>query len=220
MLRLGFGMNEAEREELERELRQKAEARDFAGATTLALQGYGPEILRFLLALHGSEETASEVFSLFAEGLWRGLEGFSWECSFRTWAYAIARRTSLRHRRDEGRRRKRQTPLDELSAVSVIEQQVRTQTLSYLRTERKSRFAALRDGLEPDDRALLILRVDRGLAWNDLALALRGEDAAPLSGDALKKESARLRKRFQVLKEKLLEAGRRQGLVRSGKDED
>jgi len=206
-------MSHEQRDELEAAIRRCAERRDFPAATTLALQGYGPELFRFLVSLHGREHEASDVFSLVAEGLWRGLESFGWECSYRTWAYAIARRSSLRYRRDEGRRGKRQTPLAELSALSAIEQQVRTQTLSFLRTEVRDRFAELRDNLPPDDRALLVLRVDRKLAWNDLARAMH-DDEAPLGEGELKKAAARLRKRFQIIKEKLVEIGRSEGLIR------
>jgi RNA polymerase sigma-70 factor (ECF subfamily) len=211
-------MDQERREELEQDIRRRAAASDFDGATTAALRGYGPEIVRFLFAIHAREDAAAEVFSLFAEGVWRGLPGFAWECSFRTWAYAVARRSSLRHRRDEGRRARRQTPLDENAEVAALVQRVRTETLSYLRTEQRSRFAELRDALPPDDRALLVLRVDRRLAWNDLALAMR-EDDAPLSGEALRREAARLRQRFHGIKEKLLSIGRREGLVHARKDE-
>ena len=62
------------------------------------------------------------------------------------------------------------------------------------------------------DRALLVLRVDRGLSWNDLARVLN-EDGEPLDDAALKRESARLRKRFQLLKRELLELGRAAGVV-------
>src|SRR5262249_20841075 len=128
------------------------------------------------------------------------------------------RRASLRHRRDEGRRAKRQTPL-ESTMVAEIEQRVRSETLSFLRTERRSRFAELRDALPPDDQALLVLRVDRKLAWNDLALAMHEDEATPLSGEALKREAARLRKRFQIIKDRLLEMGQREGLVHRRKDD-
>jgi RNA polymerase sigma-70 factor (ECF subfamily) len=208
-----------EHEELEKDIRRRAEARNFAGATTAALEGYGPEIMGFLHAMHSREEAAADVFSIFAESVWRGLPGFNWECSFRTWAYAIARRSSLHYRRDEGRRERKLSPLEESSAISAIVMQVRTATLSYLRTERRSRLTELRDALPPDDRALLILRVDRNLAWNDIARAMHEDEAAPLSGEHLKRESTRLRKRFQTIKEKLLEIGRREGLVGTDKDD-
>jgi RNA polymerase sigma-70 factor (ECF subfamily) len=212
-------VGDPEREELERDIRRHVDARDLAGATTMALRGYGPSILRLLLAVHGSETAASDVFSLFTEGVWRGIGAFDWGCSFRTWAFAVARRASLRYRRDEGRRAKRQILLGDHSAISAIEEQVRTETLSFLKTERRNRFAEIRDALPPDDRALLILRIDQGLSWNDLARAMH-DDEAELAGEALKRESARLRKRFQVLKEKLLEIGRSEGLVGNGTEDD
>lgn len=94
--------------------------------------------------------------------------------------------------------------------------QVRSQTVSYLRTERRSRFAALRESLAPEEQALLVLRVDRGLAWNDLARVLHeggGALGEPLEADELRREAARLRKRFQLLEERLLELGRQAGVV-------
>jgi RNA polymerase sigma-70 factor (ECF subfamily) len=207
-------MIEREREELERDIQSRRDAGDLDGAVTIAVRGYGSEILRFLVVLHRDDSEASEVFSLFLEGLWRGLAGFAWECSFRTWAYAVARRASLRYRRDEGRRAAKVAPLPEGSALSAIAQEVRSRTLSFLATERRNRLVELRDALPPEDRALLVLRVDRRLAWNDLARALHDDETTPLSAEDLKREAARLRKRFQLVKERLLEHGRREGLIR------
>jgi RNA polymerase sigma-70 factor (ECF subfamily) len=52
------------------------------------------------------------------------------------------------------------------------------------------------------DRTLLMMRVDRDLAWSDIALAF-AEDPDSLSQEDRKRESARLRKRFQLLKKRL-----------------
>ena len=89
---------------------------------------------------------------------------------------------------------------------------VRTETLSYLRTEKKDRFAAIRASLPPEDQALLVLRVDRQLSWDELARVMSSDEGEP-SADELKRESARLRKRYQLVKEKLLTLGERAGLV-------
>ena len=61
-------MDEAQRGELEGDLRRRLEHDDFEGAATQAVRGYGPEIFAFLLAIHRDEDDASEVFSRFAEG--------------------------------------------------------------------------------------------------------------------------------------------------------
>lgn len=211
---MGGTMDARERRELEDDIRTRAGAGDLAGAAEAAMRGYGREVYEFLAALHRRDDDAAEVFSLFAEGVWRGLPGFAWQCSFRTWAYAVARKASLRYRRDARRRAARQAPLPEGSGLAGIVDEVRSATQSYLRTDRRSRFAELRATLPSEDQALLMLRVDRQLGWADLAQVLHEDDAAPLEGEALKREAARLRKRFQLVKEKLYELGRREGLVR------
>lgn len=205
-------MDPTTRDELELQIRRLCDARDFDGATSAALRGYGPEVMEFLIAFHRSEDHASEVFSLFAEGVWRSIKGFLWTSSLRTWAYVIARRASLRYRRKARRRAAHEAPLPEGSELSAIEQQVRTETLDFLRTERRNRLLQLRESLLPEDQALLLLRVDRRLAWQDLARVLHDGDAE-LEGDALKREAARLRKRFQLVKAKIYEMARREGLV-------
>jgi len=191
-----------DREVLEREVRTLCEAGDHARAATALLRGYGPELYGFVAALHHGD--GDDVFGELSMDLWRGLPGFQWQSSLRTWAYTLARNASHRSRR----KIRREVPLDD--QVAELAAEIRTKTRSFLRTEIKNKFAALRASLPVDDQELLILRVDRGLAWNDLAIALADE---PLEGDAITREAARLRKRFSVLKEKLLEAGRREGLV-------
>jgi RNA polymerase sigma-70 factor (ECF subfamily) len=209
-------MDPQHREVLEKEIQRRTVARDFAGAAEAAMRGYGREIYELLAALHRRDDDAAEVFSLFAEGMWRGLPGFAWQSSFRTWAYAVAHRCSLRFRRDARRRAARQVPLPEESLLCVLAAEVRSATASYLKTERRSRLAELRAALSPEDQALLMLRVDRKLAFSDLARVLHEDDVTPLEGKALEREAARLRKRFQLVKEKLYEMGRREGLVGSG----
>ena len=210
-------MSQPGRDAIEEDIRRLAEGSDVTAATTFALQSYGPEIFRFLVALHRDEAAASDVFSAFAEGVWRGIAAFDWACTFRTWAFGVARKASLRYRRDQGRRAAREIPLEHLPAISAIEEQVRTQTLSFLRSERRNRFAEIRDSLAPDDRALLMLRLDQKLAWIDCARAMSDGDE-PLGDEALKREAARLRKRYQILKDKLVELGRSEGLL--GKSSD
>ena len=211
-------MLESARVELEHDVRRRCAAGDFAGAATVALRGYGPEVYGFLVAFHRREEDAAEVFSLFSERLWRGLERFGWQSSFRTWAYSIARNSSFKYRRDAQRRARHHVPLPDGSSLDAVAAEVRTQTKSYLVTQKRTRLEALRDSLPVEDRELLVLRVDKRLSWNDLAEVLR-DDEAPLDAAATKREAARLRKRFQLVKERLLEMGRREGLVGTGDKE-
>ncbi len=201
--------------DVEEEVRRLVQEGDRDGATTAALRGYGAEVLEFLAALHRDESEGNEVFALFAEGVWRGLDGFVWQSTLRTWLYAVARRCSLRYRRDGRRRAAREEALPEGSSASILVEKLRSQTGSLYRTEARSRVAALRDSLPDADQALLMLRVDRQLAWNELAQILH-EGSEPLDAEGTKRESARLRKRFQLVKEKLHALAREAGLVAGG----
>jgi RNA polymerase sigma-70 factor (ECF subfamily) len=208
---MGGGMEGQEREALEQEIRRHFAAGAFEAAAVTALRGYGSEILAFLAAVHKDDEDASEVFSIFCEEMWRALPTFGWQCSFRTWAYAICRHRSHTYRRDAKRRGARGALVSDSEELRGVEQRLRSETLPYLRTQMKSRFAELRSALRVEDQELLILRVDRQLAWSELVLVMH--DGEPLAGEALKREAARLRKRFQVIKETLREAARREGLL-------
>lgn len=190
-------------ETVERDVRALCDAGDHAAAATAALRGYGPELYSFLAAIH--RDDADDVFSEVSARMWRGIPKFAWQSSLRTWAYTIARNTSLTVR-SKG---KREVALDDSEAAKLAVE-VRTATKSYLRTEAKTKFAEIRSALPVEDQELLILRVDRGLDWKELAQTLAD---AELDEAALKREAARLRKRFSVLKDKLLEAGRAAGLV-------
>lgn len=198
-------------EKLEHQIRQSLE-RGGRAAAELAIRGYGAEIFGFLRALHRDEEDAAEVFARFSEHLVRDLPTFRGGSSFRTWAYTLARHASLNYRRDAQRRDRRREQLPEGSKLSAIAERARSDTASYLRTERRARFAALRESLPPEDQELLVLRVDRGLSWSDLARVLH-ERGAALTEDELKRHAARLRKNFQLLKKRLLVLGRDAGVV-------
>jgi RNA polymerase sigma-70 factor (ECF subfamily) len=205
-------MAQAHHEQLERDIRGLCQRGDFAGAATAAIRGFGPELYGFLVGFHRSEQDAADVFSMVTERLWHGLPAFDWACSFRTWAYTVARNASITYQDEAQRRARGLVPLSEVSEVARLAEQVRTETAVHLRTETKARIAALRESLTLDERMLLSLRVDRGLGWEDLVRVLH-EGAEPLSDEAVRRESAKMRKRFQSLKEKLAELARREGLL-------
>ncbi len=64
----------------------------------------------------------------------------------------------------------------------------------------------------PDDQTLLMLRIDRGLSWRDLALAISSEEGAS-SDEAISINAARLRKRFEQIKQRLRELAVQQGVI-------
>lgn len=193
---------------LEADLRALVEAGAYDEASTLALRRAGPELLRFLVHAHGNETTGSDVFSLLAEDIWRGLPSFRWECTFRTWAYTLARRASARTRRKE-KGRVPAIPLSELGALSEIVAEVRTRTLSRIRSERHTALDTLKAELDVEERMLLSLRVERELSWAEIAAVLCDDEAESQDAATI----ARLRKRFQLLKDRLKKRGRELGLV-------
>jgi len=193
----------------EQDLRRAWDARDFHAVTTLAFERYGPQILGILVAHLQSTSDAAEVFSVFAEDLWRGLPGFQWRCSLRAWAHRIARNAAVRWATAGDRRPERNIPIESTSVLEVADQ-VRSSTLIYMRSEVKSEVRRLREELPEIDQMLLILRVDKAMEWPEIAAALADED---LAADDLKRESARLRKRFQLATEKLRGLARDRGLL-------
>ncbi|MBL8742430.1 MAG: sigma-70 family RNA polymerase sigma factor [Myxococcales bacterium] len=204
-------MEAAESQRIEARIRERFDAGDLREAATVALRGYGPEIFGVLISLHRDESHAAEVFSVFTERMWRGLPGFAWASSFRTWAYTIARNASRNHVAEQ-RVRAAVVPLPSGSELDGLVEQIRTETLSHLQSRVKDGFTRLREALAPDDQLLLVLRFDKEMAWGDIARVLN-EGEAPLDPAAEKRESARLRQRCQTLKRLLLERAREAGLV-------
>lgn len=180
-------------------VRVSLESGDVDRATTLVVQHYGPQLLGYLVAMTRVEADARDAFSQFCEDLWRGLPGFQWRSSLRTWSYTLARNALHRQRAAAPQRHGPHLALSDAPELGALAARARTTTLESMRTDARSRLAALRDALDPDDRTLLILRVDRRMAWRDIAEVL-GADLDPA---ALKRRSVALRKRFERLKESL-----------------
>jgi RNA polymerase sigma-70 factor (ECF subfamily) len=172
---------------------------------------------RRLISRLRDREAASEVFSQFTEDLWRGLDGFRWQCSARVWSYTLAMHAASHYVRDARRRRGRDVPLSRAGPLSEIEQKIRSRTQTAARTDVKSRGAQLRESLPTDEQTLLILRINRKLAWKEIAqvMAYQGRVVADA---ALEKEAVRLRKRYQLTKDKLRRMALEQGLIGSDRE--
>lgn len=197
-------------DELEAGIRQACDAEDVGLATRRALEGYGDEILRFLVSLAGDETLANDAFCLFCEHLWKGLPGFRWESKLRTWCYVVAR-NALRATRNEAHRRRPIVPLEDAQAEEIAER-LRSTTALYLRTEAKNKVAELRRQLDPFDQDMLVLRIGRRMSWLEIARVMHEGDGEPEAAE-LKREAARLRKRFQRSKDALEALLRENGLV-------
>lgn len=181
---------------MEEKVRRLLADGDACAAATLVLEVHGPGILGYLSSLLPGDD-AYDAFSRFQENLWRGLPGFRWECSLRAWAYRIAWNAVARLARDGYRRRR--SPLPSTSRLAPA---AREPSLSC---ERRARLGDLAEALRPDERTLLTLRVDREMEWGEVAAVLSclGEEVSPTT----------LRKRFERLKQRLVDLARERGLL-------
>ncbi len=186
--------------DLERRIQEHLARGELDEAATAAIEGYGPSILGFLCTLL-DEDDARDVFSMVAENLWRGLEGFRGECSLRAWAYRVAWHAASRYHRDPYRKRRVRLPTTAASRLAAS-----VSPASGLEPGgREERFSRLRESLEPEERTLLVLRLDKELDWEEIA--------AVLSAEGRPASSVALRKRFERLKQKLARLARRQGIL-------
>jgi RNA polymerase sigma-70 factor (ECF subfamily) len=204
--------SEQESTDPEAGIRRAWDAADFEQAATRLIQSYGPEVHGFLAAFMNDRTAAAEAFSLFARDLWVALTDFGWRCTARGWAYTLARNAARRHAKAEKRRRLRHVPIPD-GLLSQVAARSRTRTDAYLRTEVKNRMQELRQRLPAEDQQILILRVSRKLSWNEIAMVL-GDSGVSATDAELQREASRLRKRFQLAKDRLKEMARQEGLSR------
>ena len=190
---------EQPRDDREVALRDLLSRGDIDGATERAIRTYGPELVGWLCSTLPNEADAYDAFSWLCEQLWRSLRNFDGRCSIRTWCYMIGRAAASRVR--SAPRHQREVLVSELpSIVHACDDVWNTTKAGARRAE--DVYAQLRRELGDEDQTLLVLRVDRGLNWAEIALVLLGEQA---EADAVKKKAATLRKQFERLKERLKE---------------
>jgi len=195
----------------EEEIRGLTTSGDLRAAATLAIRAYGAELLGFLVSLQRSQADADDVFSATAERVWQSLGGFRWECSLRTWMYAVCRNEFRRFQEGVRRHERRRAPQSEASDIAA---QVRTATMPYLNSGVRTAFTELRETLDPEDRTILVLRLDRDLAWDEIARVC-ADESVNVTDEWLKRESARLRKRFETIKHRLTILARERGLIQT-----
>src|SRR3954465_14341237 len=130
---------------------------DFARAATRIVQGYGPELYRFVRSRCAADDDAHEVFSMLCEDLWRGLPDFGWRCSLRGWLYKLARHAGARFALAPHRRVERNVALSDV--CSQIAERASSSSTGYRRDSVQDRLRSLRERLPEEDRLILVLRV-------------------------------------------------------------
>jgi len=196
------------RDGIEATIRDLVAAGEIDAAATRALEHYGPELYGFLRALARDDDLAADAFAAASEQLWRNLARFRWEASLRTWSYQLVRNALHQLRSAPHRRPERNLPLSVMTSIANLQ---RSRTAPYQRTEVKDGLRALRESLDPIDHEILILRLDRGMSWKEIARAVADDD----SDDGLDQRAAALRKRFERAKTQLRELAVQHGLLAS-----
>jgi RNA polymerase sigma-70 factor, ECF subfamily len=196
----------------EQAIRRLVESGAIDAAATLSLRVYGPELFGFLARMAPDRASARDSYSQVSERIWRGLAGFRWQSSLRTWAYAITHNSLATFR---GKKRGCEIPHAQISTGFPAKSEPSATPL-HERTTLRDALTVLRASLSTEDRELLVLRVDRNMAWRDLAIAFLDDCATP---ERIERESTRLRQRFSFIKRNLVTLAHKQGL-HSLKDRD
>jgi RNA polymerase sigma-70 factor (ECF subfamily) len=184
---------------LDIEVRQLIAAGRQREATDLMLTRLSPELRPFLHRLLGDASLVDEALSNTCEHLWQRLAQFRWEYSLRSWSYIFARREASRCRAARSRMVAPPTMLSAADGRTVYA------TPSAGRsTSAPNLLHLLHASISDDDRDLLVLRVERGLSWREVAAAFL-EDDEP-SAEAIQRESARLRQRYRAIRVRLAAA--------------
>lgn len=163
-----------------------------ASATQVVLARYGAEVRSFLSSRTTTRVSMEDVFSAFSEDVWKGLGSVRAEGQVRSWLYVVARNALARHLRRKQRWRSRHVSaeLDELQADGRRSIGTRLGDIAQL--------TPIVADLSEADRRLLEQRLLLALPWNEIAR--ESTDKAGRASDAdVARESARLRKRYQLL---------------------
>jgi len=196
--------------QLEAQAKAAAQKGDWRKVATVTLEAYGDEILGFLIAQAKDEVAANEAFSMFTEAMWRGLVGFRWECTLRTWCYTLARHAWFRYLRDRTRGAET-VPLMSSGSIPIDELAARIKNSQpSVNSGQRMELELLREQLAADDQTLLTLRLDRSMAWRDVARVM-SDPADAMDEAAIERRAVGLRKRFMKIKADLrqqLEASR------------
>ncbi len=192
---------------MDQQTKQTAEAKisgflesgDTERAVEEILTAYGPRIFRMMMGVFQDEATTQDVYQQFSITLWESLDSFRGDSQVYTWTYTLARRTIGQKLRGKG---DRETRLQTDQKNRLAAKWTRTATAEWRKTESKDKFQQMVEDLDSDERTLVMLRIGEEMPWKEVARVMHDGDE-PLEGSELTKESGRLRKKFQRVKDKL-----------------
>lgn len=188
----------------EQRVRAHLEARQNEDAAKTVLESVGPEILGWLCGVFLDDDAAREVYTAFEAELPRELWTFREQTSFKCWLYGLARRVAFRRLRSPS---SQEVPL---GASLPPPREGETDTRTWAKTELSpSAFTRLRARLDPEERMVLILRVDRRMKWDEVARVMEN----PSTPATLRESAERLRRYFHRVRDRLRIMAVEEGLL-------
>lgn len=130
------------------------------------LKAHGAGLYGCMIAVAGDRSVARAAYAAICRRLADELPRYRGRSSLRAWFYGLGL--------SELRERRRQKPRFEGAVLPLKVEPLYPAGV-------RGTVAAVRAGLSPEDLQLLVLRVDRGFDWREIAYAELGEDASDLA---------------------------------------
>ncbi len=179
-------------------------------AVEAIITAHGPRLRGFIRAVVMDRVVADEVWAEMTYDVYRGVGSWDRTRPLLHWCWGIARNACRRHARARRRHMRGPAPGTPPRWAFSTSAAIRTPTPVWQTTPARDALDALRATITPDERALLVLRVDKQLSWRDIALVMHAEHSP--RGSLTRREAA-LRKRFERLLVRLRALARQRGLL-------
>jgi RNA polymerase sigma-70 factor (ECF subfamily) len=146
----------------------------FAQAALLAAYGeLAPRVFRFQRDLLGDSALAADATQETFVRAFRRVNDLPPESRLAAWVFGIAQRVSLEFRKARGRGYRLIVPAESPSAIEVADGGTRTPEAEMLDREALEVVRRALEQLPAERRAVLLLRLDHGLAYEEIAQAMR-----------------------------------------------
>lgn len=137
---------------------------------------YGAELHGYCCGVLASDEDGADLYQDLLAAAWTGLPRFKAASSVRTWAYGIAHHQAQRRRRRYSR--KHAVRLNTDTAERLTNHGSAPLDSKVAQGARMAQLQKLRQKLSLVEREILILRVERGLPFKEVAQILGIQEAA------------------------------------------
>lgn len=161
--------------ELDPAILRRAQAGDEA-AFGRVMTTYYEQVFRLVHGVVRNEHDARDVCQEVWVTIWKNLGSFRGDAKFTTWLHPIATRKAIDHLRKHRRWYDRFLPIsDDREESGTVPEPATTDTArdDLEKTERKDRFEAALAALPPMHRTVLALREVQGLAYDEIARAVK-----------------------------------------------